>query len=60
MTKLPSFFDACEDRYRLASLDLSGFTVYTLLRGFENSMMDFLVEPERFGPTHRSHYEFRV
>ena len=40
------YFTWCEDRYRLASLDLSGFTVYTLLRGFENSMTDFLVEPE--------------
>lgn len=42
-----AYFDLCEDRYRLASLDLSGFTVYTLMRGFENSMTDFLVEPER-------------
>ena len=41
----PAYFDLCEDRYRLASLDLSGFTVYTLMRGFENSMTDFLVEP---------------
>ncbi len=48
MAPLPAFLDECGDRYRLASLDLSGFTVYTLLRGFENSMMDFLVEPERF------------
>ena len=48
MAPLPAFLEQCEDRYRLASLDLSGFTVYTLLRGFENSMMDFLVEPERF------------
>jgi uroporphyrinogen decarboxylase len=48
MARLPAYLDECEDRYRLASLDLSGFTVYTLLRGFENSMMDFLIEPERF------------
>ena len=48
MARLPAFLAECEDRYRLASLDLSGFTVYTLLRGFENSMMDFLLEPERF------------
>ena len=40
----------CEDRYRLASLDLSGFTVYTFLRGFENAMQDFLIAPEQFGP----------
>jgi uroporphyrinogen decarboxylase len=48
MAAVPAFFAACEDRYRLASLDLSGFTVYTLLRGFENAMSDFLLEPERF------------
>jgi uroporphyrinogen decarboxylase len=44
---VPAFLDRCGDRYRLASLDLSGFTVYTLLRGFENSMVDFLAEPEQ-------------
>lgn len=48
MAALPAFFAACEDRYRLASLDLSGFTTYTLLRGFENAMADFLLEPEKF------------
>ncbi len=48
MSAVSSFFAACEDRYRLASLDLSGFTVYTLLRGFENAMQDFLLEPEGF------------
>jgi len=44
----PAFFDRCGDRYRLASLDLSGFTVYTLLRGFENAMQDFLLAPDAF------------
>jgi hypothetical protein len=48
MSAAAAFFDACGDRYRLASLDLSGFTVYTLLRGFENAMQDFLLEPEGF------------
>lgn len=48
MAALPAFLDECGDRYRLASLDLSGFTVYSFLRGFENSMMDFATEPERF------------
>ncbi len=47
MAAVPMFFEECGDRYRLASYDLSGFTVFTLLRGYENSMMDFLVEPER-------------
>lgn len=49
MSDIPRFHARCEDRYRLASLDLSGFTVYTLLRGFENAMQDFLVDPEGFG-----------
>jgi len=48
MRRLPEFLTQSEDRYLLASLDLSGFTVYTLLRGFENAMQDFLLEPERF------------
>jgi uroporphyrinogen decarboxylase len=48
MSAVPSFVERCGDRYRLASLDLSGFTIYTLLRGFENAMLDFLVDPEGF------------
>ena len=48
MSAVPAFVRACGDRYRLASLDLSGFTVYTLLRGFENAMRDFLLDPEGF------------
>ncbi len=48
MRRFPDFQKTAEDRYLLASLDLSGFTVYTLLRGFENSMMDFLLEKDRF------------
>jgi uroporphyrinogen decarboxylase len=50
MAAAGAFFEQCGDRYRLASLDLSGFTVYTLLRGFENAMQDFLLAPEQFGP----------
>ncbi len=48
MSALPAFLDQCGDRYRLASFDLSGFTVYTLLRGFENAMQDFLLAPREF------------
>ncbi len=48
MSALLAFHEISEDRYRLASLDLSGFTVYTLLRGFENAMQDFLLEPDEF------------
>jgi uroporphyrinogen decarboxylase len=48
MSALPAFLETCGDRYRLASFDLSGFTVYTLLRGFENAMQDFILDPEGF------------
>jgi uroporphyrinogen decarboxylase len=48
MSALPTFLELSGDRYRLASLDLSGFTVYTLLRGFENAMQDFLLKPDEF------------
>jgi hypothetical protein len=42
------FLEECGDRYRLATFDLSGFTVYTLLRGFESAMEDIVCEPEGF------------
>lgn len=48
MAGVPAFVDRCGDRYRLASFDLSGFTVYTLLRGFENSMQDLMTEADGF------------
>lgn len=48
MSAVPRFFEDCGDRYRLASFDLSGFTVYTLLRGFENAMEDLLADTNGF------------
>ena len=48
MAAVAAFVAESGDRYRLASLDLSGFTVYTLLRGFENAMLDFVTAPDRF------------
>jgi uroporphyrinogen decarboxylase len=48
MSAVPAFAQACGHRYRLASLDLSGFTVYTLLRGFAEAMQDFLLDPDGF------------
>ena len=48
MSAVPAFVAECGDRYRLASFDVSGFTVYSLLRGFENAMQDLLAEPEGF------------
>ena len=53
LSALPAFQERCGDRYRLASLDLSGFTVYTLLRGFEQSMQDFLIDPGGFAKDNR-------
>jgi hypothetical protein len=48
MSAVPAFREACGDRYRLASLDLSGFTVYTLLRGFAGAMEDFALAADGF------------
>jgi uroporphyrinogen decarboxylase len=48
MSLAPAFFQMCGDRYRLASLDLSGFTIYTLLRGYAAAMEDFLLDPAGF------------
>jgi hypothetical protein len=48
MSAVPAFVRACGHRYRLASLDLSGFTVYTLLRGFAAAMQDFLLDADGF------------
>jgi uroporphyrinogen decarboxylase len=37
------------DRYRLATMGITGFNTYTFIRGFENAMVDFLAEPEPAG-----------
>ena len=60
MSAVPAFFETCGDRYRLASFDLSGFTVYTLLRGFENAMQDFLLDPDGFAALDGPDRRFRV
>jgi len=36
-----------EGYYRLPVMIITGFTTYTFLRGFENAMMDFMLERER-------------
>jgi len=36
-------------RYTLAALGISGFTVFTFLRGFENAVVDILAEPDKAG-----------
>jgi uroporphyrinogen decarboxylase len=42
-----AFMAEAGDRYTLATLGISGFTVYTFLRGFENSLTDFILERDR-------------
>lgn len=45
--KLDEFMKESEGYYRVAMMIINGFTTYTFLRGFENSMIDFaLREPE--------------
>jgi uroporphyrinogen decarboxylase len=46
---LAAYRKAVGTRYRLAATGISGFNVYTFLRGFENSMTDFLLEPDLAG-----------
>lgn len=47
---LPAFKEQAKDYYQMAGLGLTGFTLYTFLRGFENSMLDFaLMPPEAEG-----------
>jgi uroporphyrinogen-III decarboxylase len=46
---LPEYLERSKGYYRLPMLIVNGFTSYTFLRGFENSMMDFALEPEKAG-----------
>ena len=43
---IESFNQLYSDRFRMASLALSGFTTMSFLRGFNNLMMDFVEVPE--------------
>ena len=47
--RIDAFKADAGDRYLLAGLGITGFSKYTFLRGFENSMMDFVLEPELTG-----------
>ncbi len=44
---LEEFKRKSERHYRLATFGISGFTTYTFLRGFENALMDFLIERDK-------------
>src|SRR5450759_2319761 len=43
---IEAFNQLYSDRFRMASLALSGFTTMSFLRGFNNLMMDFVEAPE--------------
>ena len=43
---IESFNQQYSDRFRMASLALSGFTTMSFLRGFNNLMMDLVEDPE--------------
>lgn len=49
LAEIDPFRTMCDDHYTLAGIGLTGFTTYTFLRGFENSMVDFLADEDRAG-----------
>jgi len=48
LARVPAASRVCGDRYRLASLGLSGYAVYCAFRGEKLSAVDFLIETSRF------------
>ena len=44
---VPAFADRYADRFRMASLGLSGFTTMWCLRGFDRLMVDIALDPRR-------------
>jgi hypothetical protein len=46
MAGVESFIAEAGDRYLLAGLGITGFNLYTFLRGFQNALLDFVVERE--------------
>ncbi len=48
LAKIGEAAKVCEDRYRLATMSLSGFAVYRALRGRDSSASDALIETDRF------------
>ena len=49
MEGIAEFVDRAGGRYRLGSLGITGFNLYTFLRGFANSMVDFLTDEQHTG-----------
>ncbi len=48
LARVPQAARVCGDRYRLASFGLSGYSVYSALRGYDLAAVDFLIETARF------------
>jgi len=46
--RLPMLIEKEKDRYLIGDLVITGFTVSTFLRGFENTMEDMMLEPGKF------------
>ncbi len=49
LANMAEFRRRSEGYYRLVCTIITGFTTYTFLRGFENAMIDFALQPERAG-----------
>lgn len=47
MAGIEEFKAAAEGRYLLAGLGITGFNLYTFLRGFQNALLDFVIEREQ-------------
>ncbi len=47
LSELAEYKSIVKDHYQVASLSISGFTIYTFLRGFENAMIDFITDREK-------------
>ena len=46
MAGIAEFLNRAGERYRLGCLGITGFNLYTFLRGFANSMVDFLTDQQ--------------
>lgn len=49
-----------KDKYLLANLELTGFTVMALVRGFENIVVDLLAEPDKVQKLADIVFEFEI
>jgi hypothetical protein len=57
---IDEFVRNSEDRYRAAEMGITGFNTYTFLRGFENALVDFKLEPKRAGRLLDRIFEFET